>query len=76
MKLLRTDGYEIIAYGDSKNDLYMLKAANEGYIYMGSRMSRSLHKTDISGLNLIYDKAPCILSEKCGDIDKEIEILI
>ena len=63
VKLLRAAGYAVTAFGDSKNDLYMLQEADEGYLFIGERLSRSLKNSHIKGIHLLYDKSPCILSE-------------
>ena len=42
VKQLREHGYTIFAYGDSKIDLYMLREADKGFLYIGKRISRSL----------------------------------
>lgn len=67
-KLLRAKGYTITAYGDSKNDLYMLKEADNGYLYIGKRISRSLLNSDLNGLDFIYDKSTVVID----DIDNAI----
>lgn len=74
VKLLQEYGYTVCAYGDSKNDLYMLKKANKGYLFIGEYLSRSLKNADTSGLQLLYDRTPYILSEVCGDIKTDITI--
>lgn len=74
VKLLQGKGYEVIAYGDGKNDYYMLKQADKGYLYIGSYLSRSLRDTDTSGINLIYDKSLYILADKESDIEDDIAI--
>ena len=66
-KLLRKLGYKIKAYGDSKNDLYLLKEADEGYLCLGKRISRSLADADVSGLYLLCDTTPFILSDECDE---------
>lgn len=63
-KLLRQFGYRIKGYGDSKNDLYLLKEADEGYLCLGKRISRSLANADVSGLHFLYDTTPYVLSYK------------
>lgn len=63
VKLLQQLGYTIRAYGDSRNDIYMLRAADTGYLYIGSRLSKSLKGTNVKDLTLLYDKTPCILAE-------------
>lgn len=61
VKLLQECGYRILAYGDSRNDLYMLKKADIGYLCLGERLSRSLVNTDVSGVKFIYDKSMKVL---------------
>lgn len=74
VKLLQGKGYEVIAYGDGKNDYYMLRQANKSYLYIGSYLSRSLRDTDTAGINLIYDKSPYILADKDNNIADDIAI--
>ncbi len=74
VKLLQDKGYAIIAYGDSKNDYYMLKQADKGYLYIGSYLSRSLRDTDTSGISLLYDKSPYILANANNDVCDDILI--
>lgn len=72
-KLLRNNGYYIKVYGDSKNDLYLLKEADEGYLCLGKRISRSLLKADTSMVSLLYDVDKFILEDN-EDISKEVAI--
>ena len=74
VKLLQKKGYTVIAYGDGKNDLYMLRQSDTGYLYIGSYLSRSLKNADISGIKLLYDKSPCILADTNDEIADEIAI--
>lgn len=74
VNMLQNKGYSIIAYGDGKNDFYMLRQANKGYLYIGSYLSRSLKNTDLSGIELIYDKTPYILADVTDTVSKEIAI--
>ena len=74
VKLLQESGYRITAYGDGKNDLYMLKKADESYLYIGKYLSRSLKYADTSGIRLLYDKSPYILSEERDDISEDIAV--
>lgn len=74
VKLLQDKGYEVIAYGDGKNDYYMLRQADKGYLYIGSYLSRSLRDTDTAGISLIYDKSPYILADKDNNIADDIAI--
>lgn len=74
VKLLQEKGYSVIAYGDSKNDYYMLRQADKGYLYIGSYLSRSLMNTDLSGINLIYDNTPYILADFDDTITDDIAV--
>jgi len=65
VKLLQMFGYTVSAYGDSKNDLYMLKAADIGYLCIGTRMSRSLKMANTSGIKLLYERTHDILTDSC-----------
>lgn len=73
-KLLRKFGYRVKGYGDSKNDLYLLKEADEGYLCLGKRMSRSLIDTDVSGFQLLYDTTPYVLADDNAAVAKDISI--
>ena len=73
VKLLREKGYTISAYGDSKNDLYMLQESDDGYLYIGQHLSRSLKSDHVNGIRLLYDKSPVILSQ-CEDLRTDISI--
>ena len=73
-KLLREKGYTITAYGDSKNDLYMLKEADNGYLYIGKRISRSLNNSDLNGLDFIYDKSTVVVSDFDDTIKADVAI--
>lgn len=74
IKLLQEKGYTVTAYGDSRNDLLMLKRANHGYLYIGRQISRSLINSDLSGVKLIYDKSIYILANAKNDISEDIAI--
>lgn len=73
-KLLQEKGYTVTAYGDGKNDYYMLKQADRGYLYIGKYFSRSLRDSDLSGLSLVYDRSPYILADIDGGIADDIAI--
>ena len=45
--------YKVTAYGDSKNDLFMLKCANKGILVINNHLSRSLKKEEIQGLDIL-----------------------
>lgn len=62
-KILKEAQYTVIAYGDSKNDLYMLHHADIGYLYIGEKLSKSLKDVNTANLRLIYDKSAIILNE-------------
>lgn len=74
VRLLQSKGYRVISYGDGKNDYYMLKQADIGYLYIGSYLSRSLRDADMKGICLIYDKSPYILVDNVNDISNDIAI--
>lgn len=74
VKLLQEKGYTVTAYGDSKNDLYMLKQADRSYLNIGERISRSLANEDTSGINLIYDRSPYILDKDRSDLAEFISV--
>lgn len=63
VRLLMEYGYEITAFGDSKTDVYMLLAAKKGCFCIGDRLSGSVKNFDLSGIELLYEKTPYILSE-------------
>ena len=64
VKILQDSGYTISAYGDSKNDLYMLKAADHGFLIVGDRISRSLTAATTNGLQLLYENSHTILDSE------------
>lgn len=74
IKILKEKGYIITAYGDAKNDIYMLKIADKGYICVTKKLSRSLKNCDTSGLGLIYNKSPFILGKLDSSIKDDISI--
>ncbi len=74
VKLLQEKGYSVTAYGDGKNDYFMLRQANKGYLCIGSYYSRSLRTTDVSGISLIYDKAPFILADTNDLVSDDISV--
>ncbi len=74
VKMLQENGYRIISYGDNKNDYYMLRQADKGYLYIGSYLSRSLRNTDLSEIKLVYDKSPYILADHSTEIKNDIAI--
>ena len=51
-KFLKNKHYNITAYGDSKNDLYMLNEACRGVLVVGEHLSRSLCYEEISSLDI------------------------
>lgn len=54
-KELQKNGKKVIAYGDSLNDYYMLKQANQGYLIIKAdgTVSRSLRDRDLEGLTIV-----------------------
>lgn len=54
-KFLQEKGVRIVAYGDSMNDYYMLKQADEGYVITKSNgtLSRSLKYMDMEGMTIV-----------------------
>lgn len=75
-KLLHATGYRITAYGDSKNDLYLLKEANKGYLYIGDRLSRSIAFDDTSCLHILHKADPFILDDEKNEEEVTREIAI
>ena len=74
-KYIKTAGYRVTAIGDSKNDFYMLKEADIGYMQIGNRISRSLLNANLDGLKLLYDKTSFLLESKMdSDVTKDISI--
>lgn len=71
---LARDGYTIFAYGDSKIDLYMLREADKGFLYIGKRISRSLKNESLSGLVPIYDHSLVILADEDEEVQADIAI--
>lgn len=54
-RFLQEAGRKVIAYGDSINDYYMLKQADEGYLIRkkNGSVSRTLKNRDLGGLHLV-----------------------
>ncbi len=54
-KFLQEKGIKIVAYGDSKNDYYMLKQADKGYLVAKSdgTLSRSLKYMNMEGISIV-----------------------
>ena len=74
VKQLREHGYTVFAYGDSKIDLYMLREADKGFLYIGKRISRSLKNESLSGLVPIYDHSLVVLADEDEEIQADIAI--
>lgn len=68
--------YFVTAYGDSKNDLFMLKEANKGFLVVNSNLSRSLKKDEIEGLSILnFERSFHILNkDESGLPDEKSEI--
>lgn len=60
-------GFKVDAYGDSKNDIFMLNAADNGYLVTHGKRSKSLKYDDVKDLN-IYDKDIKILTDDCDEV--------
>lgn len=69
VKILKGMGYSVTAFGDSKNDYYMLKESDCGYLKIGKHISRSLVDIDLTGLCLLYDKEPYYLIDEATQDD-------
>lgn len=52
-KFLKQKGYEVISYGDSKNDLYMLKESDRGILVINKYLSRSLKEGEVQDLEIL-----------------------
>lgn len=54
-KFLHEAGREVLAYGDSMNDYFMLKQADQGYLVsrQNGSISRSLDGRDLEGIRLV-----------------------
>ena len=54
-KYLQNRGCKVVAYGDSMNDYYMLKQADEGYLKtkMDGSISRSLKEKSLEGIVIV-----------------------
>ena len=54
-KYLRRAGKYITAYGDSINDFYMLKEADDGYLVVNPKgeKSKSLKDIDLGGIHIV-----------------------
>ena len=74
VKQLREHGYTVFAYGDSKIDLYMLREADKGFLYIGKRISRSLKNESLSGLVPIYDHSLVVLADEDEEVQADIAI--
>lgn len=52
-KFLKQKGYEVVSYGDSKNDLYMLKESDRGILVINKYLSRSLKEDEVQDLEIL-----------------------
>lgn len=73
-KQLRENGYKVYAYGDSKIDLYMLREADKGFLYIGKQISRTMKNESLSGLTLIYEHSLVVLADEDLEIQDDIDI--
>lgn len=55
-------------------DLYMLREADKGFLYIGKRISRSLKNESLSGLVPIYDHSLVILADEDEEVQADIAI--
>ncbi len=63
----------VTAYGDSKNDLFMLKEANKGILVVNDHLSRSLQKSEIRGLEILNtNRCVHILSNDTSITEEEM----
>lgn len=74
IKQLKEQGYTIYAFGDSKIDLYMLREADKGFLYIGNRISRSLENESLLGLITIYDHSLIVLADETSETSDDIAI--
>ena len=74
IKQLKEQGYTIYAFGDSKIDLYMLREADKGFLYIGNRISRSLENESLLGLITIYDHSLIVLADETAETSDDIAI--
>ena len=58
----------------SKIDLYMLREADKGFLYIGKQISRSLKNESLSGLVPIYDHSLVILADEDEEVQADIAI--
>ena len=56
-KFLKEKNNYVISYGDSMVDYFMVKEADEGYLYVNDKghISRSLINTDLGGIKIVFD---------------------
>lgn len=81
-KFLKDKHYNVTVYGDSKNDLYMLREANHGVLVIGKHLSRSLSYEEITNLNIynlnnnlhVLNEDKSLSSKEIEEIDKLISI--
>ena len=63
-----------VSFDVSKIDLYMLREADKGFLYIGKRISRSLKNESLSGLVPIYDHSLVILADEDEEVQADIAI--
>ena len=66
-KFLKQKGYEVISYGDSKNDLYMLKESDRGILIINKHLSRSLKVDEVQDLDIFNCNHHFLNEESCDD---------
>lgn len=72
--VLMINGNSSLKKADSKIDLYMLREADKGFLYIGKRISRSLKNESLSGLVPIYDHSLVILADEDEEVQADIAI--
>lgn len=68
-KFLKQKGYKVISYGDSKNDLYMLKESDRGILVINKHLSRSLKEDEVQDLD-IFNYNHHFLNEEASDSEE------
>jgi len=68
-KFLKQKGYKVISYGDSKNDLYMLKESDKGILVINKHLSRSLKEDEVQDLEILNYRHH-FLNEETYDVEE------
>lgn len=75
-KFLKEKGYKVNAFGDSKNDLYMLKEADNGTLIVNKHLSRSITYEEIENLNIKNENHKYLFEDEKNSEKSEIGKLI